>query len=80
MGDEQRWVVRDGDGWSAKKPGAQRASSHHGRQSDANERAAEILANLGGGERVTQGRDGRICSKDTIPPATDAFPPRDTEH
>ncbi len=80
MSKEQRWVVQDGDGWAVKKPGAERVSSRHDTQREANERAAEILTNLGGGERVTQGRDGRIRSKDTIPPARDPFPPRDKEH
>jgi Uncharacterized protein conserved in bacteria (DUF2188) len=30
------------------------------------QRAAEILRNAGGGERVTHGVDGRIRSKDTM--------------
>jgi Uncharacterized protein conserved in bacteria (DUF2188) len=80
MSKEQRWVVQDGDGWVVKKPGAERASSRHDTQRAADQRAAEILRNLGGGERVTQARDGRIRSKDTIPPAKDPFPPRDKEH
>jgi hypothetical protein len=80
MSDKQRWVVRDGDGWVVRKPGGQRASSRHDTQRDADRRAAEILRNAGGGERVTQRRDGRIRSKDTIPPARDPFPPKDKEH
>lgn len=80
MASEQRWVVRDGDDWVVRKPGAERASSRHDTQREANDRAAEILRNAGGGERVTQGRDGRIRSKDTIPPGHDPNPPRDREH
>jgi hypothetical protein len=67
-------------GWDVQKPGAKRASAHLDRQGDADERAAEILRNEGGGERITQGRDGKIPSKDTIAPGNDPFPPRDREH
>jgi hypothetical protein len=80
MPKEQRHVVRDGDEWVVKRPGASRASSRHDTQGAADQRAAEILRNAGGGERVTHGRDGRIRSKDTIAPAQDPFPPRDREH
>jgi len=80
MSAEQRWVVQEDGDWVVKKPHARRASSRHPTQREANQRAAEILTNLGGGERVTQGRDGRIRSKDTISPASDPFPPRDREH
>jgi hypothetical protein len=80
MSGEQRWVVQDGDDWVVRKPGSERASSRHSTQREADQRAAEILGNLGGGERVTQGRDHKIRSKDTIPPARDPNPPRDKEH
>jgi Uncharacterized protein conserved in bacteria (DUF2188) len=80
MSKEQRHVVRDGADWVVRKPGADRASSRHDTQREADRRAAEILQNLGGGERVTHGRDGRIRSKDTIPPARDPNPPKDKEH
>lgn len=80
MNEKQRHVVRDGREWVVKKPGASRASSRHDTQRQADQRAAEILRNTGGGERVTHGRDGRIRSKDTIAPGPDPFPPRDREH
>jgi hypothetical protein len=80
MSNEQRWVFPDGDDWVVRKPGADRASSRHGTQREADQRAAEILRNAGGGERVTQGRDGLIRSKDTIPPGRDPNPPKDREH
>jgi hypothetical protein len=80
MANEQRHVVREGNEWVVKKPGADRASSRHATQREADQRAAEILRNAGGGERITHGRDGKIRSKDTIPPARDPFPPRDREH
>jgi hypothetical protein len=80
MSNEQRHVVREGNDWLVKKPNAERASSRHATQREADQRAAEILRNAGGGERITHGRDGKIRSKDTIPPAHDPNPPRDKEH
>lgn len=67
-------------GWDVKAPGAQRSSAHEPTQAAADRRAAEILRNVGGGERITQRPDGRIRSKDTIAPARDPYPPRDKEH
>ena len=80
MAKEQRWVVPDGDDWVVRRSGAERASSRHDTQREAEQRAAEILRNVGGGGRVTQGRDRRIRSKDTIAPARDPLTPRDKEH
>ena len=67
-------------GWDVRAPNASRASAHERTQAAADKRAAEILRNLGGGERITQGRTGRIRSKDTIAPGNDPDPPRDREH
>lgn len=67
-------------GWDVNKPGAKRSSAHLPTQRDADKRAGEILRNVGGGERITQGRDGKIRSKDTIAPGNDPNPPRDKEH
>jgi len=77
---ERRDVVKDGDDWVVRKPGAERASSRHDTQRDADVRAAEILRNAGGGERVTHGVDGKIRSNDTIAPGRDPNPPKDKEH
>jgi hypothetical protein len=59
---------REKGGWDVRAPNAERASAHTQTQAEADKRAAEILRNIGGGERITKGRDGRIRSKDTIPP------------
>lgn len=67
-------------GWDIVKPGAKRASGNELTQREADKRAGEILSNAGGGERITKGTDGKIRSKDTIPPASDPNPPRDKEH
>ena len=70
---------RDGK-WINKRNDADRASSAHRTQKDAQAVAKRMLQNQGGGEMTTMGRDGRIRSKDTIAPGNDPYPPRDTEH
>jgi hypothetical protein len=65
-----------GGGWDVQKPGASRASSHHDTQADAQTAARRYLGNEGGGELVTQGRNGQIRDKDTVPPGHDPFPPK----
>lgn len=76
-----RIVFRNQDGdWVNKRLDAERASSKHRTQHDADQAAREMLRNQGGGEVTTKGRDGKIQSKDTIPPGNDPNPPRDREH
>jgi len=76
-----RSVFRRPDGtWVNKLNEADRASSLHTTQSDAESAAREMLHNAGGGELTTMGRDGRIRSKDTIAPGNDPNPPKDKEH
>ncbi len=65
-----------GGGWDVNKPGASRSSSHHGRQSDAQSAARGYLRNSGGGELITQGRDGQIRAKDSVSPGRDPYPPK----
>lgn len=59
---------------------AERASSVHTTQAEAQEAARRMLGNQGGGELTTMGVKGKIVSKDTIKPGNDPNPPRDTEH
>lgn len=66
--------------WANKRNDANRPSSTHDTQSAAEAQAKEQLAKQGGGELTIKGKDGRIRSKDTIPPGRDPFPPRDKEH
>lgn len=76
-----RTVYRRSDGqWANKRNYADRASSLHKTQRDADQAAAQMLRNQGGGERTTLGRDGKIRSKDTIAPGNDPNPPKDREH
>jgi len=65
-----------GGGWDVHKPGAARSSSHHDNQGEAQEAARRYLHNEDGGELITQGRDGTIRAKDTVPPGRDPYPPR----
>lgn len=75
-----RTVYKSGDDWINKRNDADRASSKHNTQKEAIDAANRMLKNQGGGELTTKGRDGKIRSKDTIPPGNDPNPPRDKEH
>lgn len=78
---QDRTVYRRDDGeWANKRSDADKASSLHDTQKEAEVAAREMLRNQGGGELTTMGRDGKIRSKDTIPPGHDPNPPKDTEH
>lgn len=78
---QDRTVYRRSDGlWVNKRNDSDRATSVHDTQADAINAARQNLQNQGGGELTTKGRDGKIRSKDTIPPGSDPNPPKDTEH
>jgi hypothetical protein len=81
MAKGDRTVYRDGNGkWVNKRNDAEKAASLHKTQAEAEKTARAQLKNSGGGELTTMGRDGKIRSKDTIPPAKDHCPPKDKEH
>lgn len=67
----------DGD-WQYKLPGAQRASGIADTQAAAEAAAKESARNNGGGEITIHRPNGKIRDRDTISPANDPFPPRDT--
>lgn len=73
------WIVQSGEGWAPRRECASRVSRCVDTQAEAEVLATQYLRNNGGGERITQGKDGKIRSKDTIN-AFDPFPPRDWEH
>lgn len=76
-----RIVYRRSDGkWVNKRNDANRATSIHDTQGDAQNAARRNLINQGGGELTIKGRNGKIRSKDTIRPGHDPCPPRDTEN
>lgn len=81
MSSNNRHVVPSPEGgWDVKAPGADRASSHHDTQAEAEKRAKEIVGNRGGGEVRIHRPDGRIRDSDTVAPGNDPNPPRDTRH
>ncbi len=73
----ERHVTPHEDGWQVVAPGSERASAVTGTQAEAIDRARHIVGNLGGGEVVIHGRDGRIRDSDTVAPGNDPNPPRD---
>ncbi|WP_339488498.1 DUF2188 domain-containing protein [Pseudomonas sp. RL_5y_Pfl2_70] len=75
--DRDRTVSRRPDGtWENKRNDAERASSVHATQAEAQNAARGMLKNQGGGELTTKGVDGRIRDKDTVAPGNDPNPPK----
>jgi len=78
---KDRTVYKRSDGvWVNKRNDAEKATSLHKTQRDAEKAARQNLKNQGGGELTTKGLDGKIRSKDTISPGNDPNPPKDKEH
>jgi len=76
-----RTVSKRSDGqWANKRNDADKASSLHRTQKEAEATARNMLTKQGGGELTTKGLDGKIRSKDTIAPGRDPNPPKDKEH
>lgn len=73
------WVSPAGEGWKAKREGAERAAGVFETQQEAENYARNIMQNSKGGELITQNRQGEIRSKDTIN-SHDPLPPRDREN
>ncbi|MBE7520656.1 MAG: DUF2188 domain-containing protein [Thermoflexaceae bacterium] len=80
MSNNRHVVPNPNGGWDVEAPGAQRASSHHDTQADAERRAKDIVGNLGGGEVVVHDRRGQIRDSDTVAPGNDPSPPKDARH
>lgn len=81
MSQNDRYVVRKPNGgWDVKAPHADRSSGHFDTQHEAEDRAKEIVHNLGGGEVRIQGRDRKWRDSDTVPPGNDPNPPKDKRH
>jgi uncharacterized protein YdaT len=68
---------KDRGGWDVKREGAERASSHYDRKTDAMDRGRD-LARTNRTELVEHGKDGRIQDSDSY--GRDPFPPRDRKH
>lgn len=80
MSKNDRYVVKHPKGWAVKGAGAERASSVHERQADAERAARQVLEKTGGGEVRILGRDGKWRDSDTVAPGHDPNPPRDKKH
>jgi hypothetical protein len=79
--DRDRTISRRPDGtWENKRNDSERASSVTKTQREAIQDATDMLGNQGGGELTIKGVDGKIRSKDTVPPGNDPNPPKDKEH
>ena len=70
----------DNGGWQALRAGASRAAGHFTTQAKAERAAKAFSHNSGGGEVRIHGRDGRIRDSDTVSPAKDPYPPKDTKY
>ncbi|MCA1579135.1 MAG: DUF2188 domain-containing protein [Acidobacteria bacterium] len=69
------------DQWRVVKEGAERASATANTQREAERIAKELAANAGGGEvRIHKPHGGPIRDSDTVAPANDPNPPKDTRH
>jgi hypothetical protein len=71
-------VPNPAGGWDVKAPNAGHSSGRFQTQSEAVDRAREIVRNAGGGEVTIHRPDGTIRDSDTVPPGHDPNPPRDT--
>ena len=80
MSKNDRYVVKHSDGWAVKAGGAERASSVHRTQREAEQIAKKTVNNLGGGEVRIQGRDGKWRDSDTVAPGNDPNPPKDKKN
>jgi Uncharacterized protein conserved in bacteria (DUF2188) len=80
MSGNDRYVVKRGDDWAVTKRGADRASGLFDTQREAEQRAKQVVSNLGGGEVRIQDRHGKWRDSDTVPPGNDPHPPRDKKH
>jgi hypothetical protein len=79
MAKNDRFVVNHPDGWAVKKPHSDRASAVLPTQKEAEQRAKEIVGNLGGGEVRIQDVHGRWRDSDTVEPGNES-PRRDSRH
>ena len=79
--NNRRHVVKNpNDGWDVVAPDGKRPSAHADTQAKAEQIAKRIVGNLGGGEVVIHGRDGKIRDSDTVAPGNDPNPPTDRRH
>lgn len=72
MAQNDRWVVEYPDGgWAVERENRERVSDVLRTQEEAIARGHVIVRNLGGGELLVKGRDGKIRDKLTVAPGHD---------
>jgi len=76
MGKNQH-VVKNGDKWSVKGTGNEKATKNLDTQKQAIDHAKSIAKNQKS-EVVMHGKDGKIRDKDSY--GNDSHPPKDTKH
>lgn len=67
-------------GYNIKREGAKRISDSSSTREEAESEAKRLASNSGGGEVRIHGLDGKIRDSDTVPPANDPNPPKDSKH
>lgn len=73
-------VTKRSDGeWQYKKAGAGRVAGIARTQGEAEKLAKQTCANQGGGEVRIHSPKGQIRDSDTVKPASDPCPPKDTK-
>ena len=73
-------IVPQPDGtWAAKTPRVKTPKITARTQAEAEQQARQTLRTGGGGELVTHRPNGQIRDSDTVAPARDPYPPRDTK-
>lgn len=71
---------KDSGEWRIKREGADRAADVAPTQKEAEGIAKDLAGKSGGGEVRIHGLDGKIRDSDTVSPANDPYPPKDTKH
>lgn len=71
---------KENNQWRVTKEGAERVSEFADTQKQAERIAKDFAENSGGGEVRIHGLDGKIRDSDTVAPANDPNPPRDSKH
>ncbi len=66
--------------WAAKREKTERVAGYYNTQAEAEKAAKEMAANSGGGEVKIHSPKGPIRDNDTVPPAKDPCPPKDSRH
>ena len=66
--------------WEVRREGVERVAGRYDTQAEAEKAAKEFSAHSGGGEVKIHSPEGRIRDSDTVPPASDPYPPKDKKH